>query len=556
MKFRNLLLLVLLVLLASTAFARWIKDKAYIETESVGEVTFSHYIHLDAVGSDCPTCHNDVFHILSDKNPTFTMADMAQGKSCGHCHNGTKAFSTDEDCTICHAGDLVMNDPAAGKTPFSHSLQLEMDFGCDDCHPDLFKAELDGNNMTMAAMNQGEQCGACHDGDTAFSTEGDCVTCHTAPADVKMTGDATGITMFSHSLHLDMDFGCADCHPDLFKPKRDGNNMTMSAMSQGEFCGACHDGDTAFSSQGDCATCHAGDIKTPGGALFSHSVHLDMDFGCSDCHPDLFKPKQGSNNMTMAAMEDGEQCGACHDGDTAFSSQSDCATCHTAQPAEVKMTGNKTGVTIFDHALHLDMDFGCDDCHPDLFVPKADGNDMTMSAMKDGEYCGACHDGDSAFSSQGDCTTCHAGDVKMQGETTGTTLFSHSLHLEMDFGCDDCHPDLFIPKKDGNNMTMAAMNDGEQCGACHDGDTAFSTKGDCTTCHAGDVKGGRTVFSHSAHLDMDFGCSDCHPDLFKPKKGSNGLNMAAMEDGKQCGACHDGNTAFSVSNRADCSGCH
>ncbi len=178
MKFRNLILIVLIIAIASSAYARWIKDKVYMQTQDVGQVEFSHYNHLDAVGSDCPTCHNDVFHIVAKKNPSFTMADMKRGKSCGACHNGKKAFSTDEDCTTCHAGDLTWKNEDAGDTTFPHQAHLDMDFGCSDCHPDLFQAKYRGNKMTMDAMSEGEYCGACHDGDSAFSVEEDCESCH------------------------------------------------------------------------------------------------------------------------------------------------------------------------------------------------------------------------------------------------------------------------------------------------------------------------------------------------------------------------------------------
>ena len=32
-------------------------------------------------------------------------------------------------------------------------------------------------------------------------------------------------------------------------------------------------------------------------------------------------------------------------------------------------------------------------------------------------------------------------------------------------------------------MTMKDMEDGQFCGACHDGDTAFSVKEACDSCH-------------------------------------------------------------------------
>lgn len=257
MKYRNIFLIFLIITTASTAYARWIKDKAYIETETVGVVSFSHYNHLEAVGSDCPTCHNEIFHIVTDKNPTFSMAQMEKGKSCGACHNGNNAFSVQENCTTCHAGEVSMKDRVVGVTPFPHSVHLDMGFSCDSCHPDLFKPEANSNAMTMAAMNQGDYCGACHDGDMGFSVADNCVTCHSNAVDLTWQNEDIGETSFPHSSHLDMGFGCDSCHPDLFKPQHEGQSMTMDAMYGGEYCGACHDGDMAFSVEEDCEACHA-----------------------------------------------------------------------------------------------------------------------------------------------------------------------------------------------------------------------------------------------------------------------------------------------------------
>ncbi len=82
--------------------ARWIKDKILYRIEDAGNVEFSHYRHLEIIGNDCPSCHNDIFHIVTAKNPKFKMKDMEQGKSCGACHNGKQAFSVADDCDACH----------------------------------------------------------------------------------------------------------------------------------------------------------------------------------------------------------------------------------------------------------------------------------------------------------------------------------------------------------------------------------------------------------------------------------------------------------------------
>ncbi|GAB4167592.1 MAG: hypothetical protein Tsb0017_18300 [Geothermobacteraceae bacterium] len=248
-----LTLLVLLIIPGSLC-ARWIKDKVVIPVEATGPVTFSHYNHLEAVGKNCPTCHNGVFHIVTSKNPDVTMADMEKGKACGFCHNGERAFSVKEDCGSCHpTRDLrLTNDTAPAFFP--HSVHTGM-YGCSECHPDLFIPDQKKNPaVTMAQMGEGEACGACHDGSTAFSVKENCAACH--PTEDITTETDAGPATFPHAVHTEM-YGCDECHSGIFTPDRKANPaFTMDQMSEGEACGACHDGSTAFSVNDNCDSCH------------------------------------------------------------------------------------------------------------------------------------------------------------------------------------------------------------------------------------------------------------------------------------------------------------
>lgn len=68
---------------------------------------------------------------------------------------------------------------------------------------------------------------------------------------------------------------------------------------------------------------------------------------------------------------------------------------------------------------------------------------------------------------------------------------------------------------------------------------------------------GVVTFSHEKHKEKFDKCTACHTKVFKMKKGKSGdLTMAAMEEGKFCGACHDGKQAFSVKDKANCEKCH
>lgn len=66
-----------------------------------------------------------------------------------------------------------------------------------------------------------------------------------------------GDVIFSHEVHVGgAGQKCQECHPALFTNAKQHKAVNMKAMQKGKSCGACHDGKTAFSVQGDCAKCH------------------------------------------------------------------------------------------------------------------------------------------------------------------------------------------------------------------------------------------------------------------------------------------------------------
>lgn len=63
---------------------------------------------------------------------------------------------------------------------------------------------------------------------------------------------------------------------------------------------------------------------------------------------------------------------------------------------------------IFPHWFHR-VRFRCKVCHADLgFQFKAGGNQINMLKIIDGQFCGACHNGELAWSVE-NCNLCHAG---------------------------------------------------------------------------------------------------------------------------------------------------
>ncbi len=63
---------------------------------------------------------------------------------------------------------------------------------------------------------------------------------------------------------------------------------------------------------------------------------------------------------------------------------------------------------VFPHWFHR-IRFRCKVCHSDLgFEFKAGGNNINMLKIFDGEYCGACHNGQIAWGVE-NCVLCHSG---------------------------------------------------------------------------------------------------------------------------------------------------
>lgn len=158
------------------------------------------------------------------------------------------------------------------------------------------------------------------------------------------------LSLFSHKKHVgQVGLGCIDCHNGIFQQAggtaKAAGGFNMASFAQGKYCGACHDGGTAFSvkDQANCSRCHGSDMQPPKepvvfkkpveAVVFDHVRH-NQEFGlaCADCHEGLFKMKRGSSeeqaDFTMQAMYDGKYCGACHNGAAAFAANTRCTKCH------------------------------------------------------------------------------------------------------------------------------------------------------------------------------------------------------------------------------------
>jgi c(7)-type cytochrome triheme protein len=60
--------------------------------------------------------------------------------------------------------------------------------------------------------------------------------------------------------------------------------------------------------------------------VYPHKAHTEW-LDCSNCHPAIFKPQKGANQISMAGILLGQACGVCH-GKVAFP-VSECRLCHS-----------------------------------------------------------------------------------------------------------------------------------------------------------------------------------------------------------------------------------
>ena len=83
------------------------------------------------------------------------------------------------------------------------------------------------------------------------------------------------------------------------------------------------EGDVAFKREGG-----EGGIRP---AVFRHWVHR-IRYKCYACHPALFEMKAGGTKVSMATIQEGQFCGGCHNGNTAWAVTIEtCNRCHTGE---------------------------------------------------------------------------------------------------------------------------------------------------------------------------------------------------------------------------------
>lgn len=77
--------------------------------------------------------------------------------------------------------------------------------------------------------------------------------------------------IFSHWFHR-IRYQCRVCHSELgFEMRVGANDITMDKITAGSYCGACHNGQIAWSAD-NCDLCHSGVPGTPTGIRRGHQT--------------------------------------------------------------------------------------------------------------------------------------------------------------------------------------------------------------------------------------------------------------------------------------------
>lgn len=191
----------------------------------------------------------------------------------------------------------------------------------------------------------------------------------------------------------------------------------------------------------------------------------------------------------------------------------------------------------FDHALHLEQDMKCTDCH-DVENSRHVGD----RSLPPESTCSSCHDTDK------DCQMCHQGFdptamVKPRPVVVPTAhlKFDHQVHLERNVPCATCHGSF---EKVGL-ATRAQLPKMETCLECHreGGDAS----GACSVCHLTEAGGGlQRLLPGGARLIPEAGnpFGVHHGPGYQWSHGDDARNArqvcASCHGMDECLACHDG----------------
>lgn len=200
--------------------------------------------------------------------------------------------------------------------------------------------------------------------------------------------------VFSHKSHRAM-FTCRVCHVELeFAMKKGASGITREGYLDGLYCGACHNGTTAFSVEYACNLCHVkvdkqGNYVAKKDYMPSGGNLPVQDYG--DGVNWVEAVRQGVIAPRNSLSEEGK-------GPSMPLPE------HLKKPLRWTTTSPRI-LVVFPHDSHV-LWLDCANCHPDIFTIEQMGTvEFDKEKNLYGLYCGTCHM-TVAFPMNG-CGRCH-----------------------------------------------------------------------------------------------------------------------------------------------------
>lgn len=197
---------------------------------------------------------------------------------------------------------------------------------------------------------------------------------------------------------------------------------------------------------------------------------------------------------------------------------------------------NTVAPVVFRHWFHRSR-YTCRLCHIDIgFAMSRGDTGITCEDIKNGLFCGTCHNGGEAFAPEEskllgepvkNCVRCHSQGEDIKPEHDFREFRKGLPRERLGNGIDWLKAEekglikLNDYIEDVSIMQIKKMKDPKEL-------QISSTESVMP-----DI-----IFSHKKHAIWS-GCELCHPELFGVKEGATVYSMDDIFNGKYCGACHD-----------------
>ena len=203
--------------------------------------------------------------------------------------------------------------------------------------------------------------------------------------------------------------------------------------------------------------------------IYRHADHTQW-LRCNNCHPAIFPLKRDAKPavVTMAKIQAGEYCGACH-GKVAFAPEQACGRCHQGLPSQADWRPPEEPRTPIERAASW--------ADAAKLLPVTQGTPDWVKALADGVV--TPRPGLDATAQDQPVMPL---DVELVPKDNPgfKVVYPHEAHTQW-LSCDNCHTGIFKMAKGANPITMDKIFAGKYCGACH-GKVAFPLDA-CGRCH-------------------------------------------------------------------------